>query len=361
MSNFKSIKKKSHVFEGRILEFEKILVEYYLHNALSTPESKKIVLIRAYLIIHGQLTQRQLKELTKSSISTISTNLTNLITAGFIKRRMQPGTHEYIYFPVPHSEDYIDEALGSVKPDIEFLKSKIKEIEGIDGTNKKGYELLLGRLKETCRTFQIYHQILDSIRGADIIINIEESKETEEITIEDLQFLEEDFDPILKKIEEDVMDFFMHQSAYSILKSHEIIFFVYFITRKILTQKKLRKLTGLSSGKVSQVLKNLLDVNLIEKVDKKVLQKFLPIEKILKIHYMMITFQRSFMMSGVKSGVDLSNWEEKFKEIAFELKRDKQKLEKLNGYHEVFEQINNLLSVMQLHKKSLTYYKKFLD
>ena len=85
MSNFKSIKKKSHVFEGRILEFEKELIEYYLHNALSTPESKKVVLIRSYLSIHGQLTQRQLKELTKFSITTISTNLMNLITAGFIK------------------------------------------------------------------------------------------------------------------------------------------------------------------------------------------------------------------------------------------------------------------------------------
>lgn len=361
MSDRKSIKKNSHIFEGRILEFEMDLVEYHLNMVVPTPESKKLALIRAYLSIHGQLTQGQLKELTNFSISTISTNLTNLITAGYIKRKMKPGTHEYIYFPTPASEDYIDQALGNVKPDIDFLKIKINELGEIDdSTNKKGYALLLSRLKETLRTFQIYHEILDAIQNPDITINIEELKEPEEIFLEDIQFLEDDFDPKLKKIEEDILDFFMHQSAYSILKGYEIIFFVYFITRKVLTQEKLRKLTGLSYGKVSQVLKNLLDVQLIEKVEKKELQKILPKEKTLKIHYIMITFQKSFMMSGVHGSVDLPKWEDKFKIIRSELERDKQKLKKLNGYDEIFKQTNDLLIVIQFYKKASEYFLKFL-
>ena len=76
---------------------------------------------------------------------------------------------------------------------------------------------------------------------------------------------------------------------------------------------------------------------------------------------MMITFQKSLMMSSIKAAEDIKKWEKRFKEISLELERDRQKLKKLNGYHEIFEQINNLLSVMQLYKKAHEYYLKFLE
>ncbi|MCP4762416.1 MAG: MarR family transcriptional regulator, partial [archaeon] len=254
------IKSNSHIFEGRILEFERVLLDYYIGIADRNQQSKKVAVISAYLSIHGQLTQGQLKKLTKFSISTISTNLMNLINLGHIKRKMKPGTHEYIYFPTPTSADYIDQALGSLKPEINFFKMKINELEEMLDFNKKGYTLLLSRLKETLRTFQVYHEILDVIQNPNLSFNVEGKKEPETLEIQDLQFLEDEFDDDLKKIEVDILDFFMHQSAYSILKNFSLILFVYFITRKVLTQEKLRKLTGLSLGKVSQVLNTLLDV-----------------------------------------------------------------------------------------------------
>ena len=122
MSKITPIKKNSFVFQGRMLEFEKILVNYHLSIANFSSESTKVALIRAYLSIHGELTQRQLKDLTKFSISTISTNLANLVDVGYIKRKMKTGTHEYIYSPAPASRDSVDQALGSVKPEINFLK-----------------------------------------------------------------------------------------------------------------------------------------------------------------------------------------------------------------------------------------------
>ena len=65
MSSNNLLKEKSHIFKGRILEFEKVLVEYHLKIADFNSESKKVALLRAYLSIHGELTQGQLKELTK--------------------------------------------------------------------------------------------------------------------------------------------------------------------------------------------------------------------------------------------------------------------------------------------------------
>ena len=359
MSSNNLLKEKSHIFKGRILEFEKVLVEYHLKIADLNSESKKVALLGAYLSIHGELTQRQLKELTKFSISTISTNLMNLINAKYIKRKMKPGTHEYVYFLAPVSQNAIDQVLGSLKLEINFLKMKISELEEIHDSNKKGYTLLLSRLKETVRTFQLYHKIIDVIQNPDLTFDFEKLRESE-IILEDLQFLEEYFDPELKKIEEDILDFFIHQSTYSILKRFNLIILVLFITRKVLTQEKLRKLTGLSLGKVSQVLKKLLDMKYIEKVEKKELQKILPREKTLKIHYVVVTVQKSFMMSGINSLLELLKWEEKFKAIYFELEGEKQKFKNLNGYEEISKIINNHLKVIPLYKRAYDFFSKIV-
>jgi len=285
----------------------------------------------------------------------------NLVNIGYIKRKMKPGTHEFIYFPSPLPQDSIDQALGSLTPEIKFLQLKISELKKIADSNKKGYTLLLTRLEETLQTFELYQKIIEVIQNPNLTIDINSKVESNKVSLEDLQFIEEDFAPELKEIENDILDFFIHQSKYLILKRFELISYVYFITRKVLTQEKLRKLTGLSLGKVSQVVKNLLATKFIEKIGKMELQRLLPKEKTFKIHYTMETIQKSFMKSGMDSLLKLLKWEEEFSKIHSELVKDKQKLKKLNGYEKILKKTNDLLRVIPIYKQAYDFFSKFVD
>ena len=51
--------------------------------------------------------------------------------------------------------------------------------------------------------------------------------------------------------------------------------YVYFFTRNVLTQKKLRVLMGLSLGNVSQIINLLTELQVIERLDKKKLRLFI--------------------------------------------------------------------------------------
>ena len=67
---------KLHIFDSKIREFEKELVEISIEMGKSRGRNPIITCILTYLWIHGQPTQKQLRELTNYSISigSISTN-----------------------------------------------------------------------------------------------------------------------------------------------------------------------------------------------------------------------------------------------------------------------------------------------
>ncbi len=77
----------------------------------------------------------------------------------------------------------------------------------------------------------------------------------------------EKFSPALLKIEEEIIQFLSNSPLFFTKDQFINQIRSYFITRKKLTQKKLQKITKLSPGKISQVLKTLIKWRLIEKTD----------------------------------------------------------------------------------------------
>jgi len=87
---------QSYLFDDKLRKYEDRLVEILLHIAKSKRVTPKMSAIAAYLLIHGYLTQKELKELTGFSMGTISTFLSVMTGMGNFRKQRIAGTHTFI-------------------------------------------------------------------------------------------------------------------------------------------------------------------------------------------------------------------------------------------------------------------------
>lgn len=116
-----------------------------------------------------------------------------------------------------------------------------------------------------------------------------------------------------------------------------------FITRKYLTQKTLQRITGLSAGKISEEVNQLLEMDLIKKAD---------VSKKGKIIYSADS-AGLVLLKFSKSIIDIMvNWEQDLEEMKLELDSNKTLLENEKGYNRITELNNNFLDAIKKYKKS---------
>ena len=115
-------------FKGRIKEIEQEIVEFQLNLARSQNQSESLQRIISALLLHGKLTQSQIKKLVILSKSTISTGLLNLLNLGHIKKEKIPGLREYAYYISSTYKESMNNALGSLVNEIKFLEKKLEEL-----------------------------------------------------------------------------------------------------------------------------------------------------------------------------------------------------------------------------------------
>ena len=356
-----SKKKDTLIFEGKLKDIEKKIIDYYKERANFTGQSDTLSTIIGYLSIHGDLTQSQLKMLTNYSKSTISTGLSNLLNIGYVKKNKISGKREYQYSLSFTDNNSIDDALGSAELEINFLQEKIRELDIQFTKKEEGYELLMNRLNQNLQVFVLYQKSLEIIKNSGKFENIEiESKVEEFLTANDFKLILTEFDPKLKEFENEIIDFFKYQTAYSTMEEFMFIIFYYFITRKILTQSKIQELTRLSLGKISQVVNDLKRKGHINKIEKEKYKKIIPKELERQKIYAMISIKKSFFLSGINSLKEMLKWEDEFNLIQINLEENKDELEKLQGYHVLKKIIRNYLDLMQIYKTALNIFQKIL-
>ncbi len=349
-------------FEGKLREYEKKIIDYYMERVTISGQSETLASIIGYLSIYGGLTQTQLKKLTGFSKSTISTGLSNLINVRYVKKNKITGKREYKYYLSFDSQGSIDDALGSVEPEIMFFQNTIKELEEKLTEKHKGYDLLLERLNEIVDVFELYQTSLKDIKDLNEIVKIDyEPPKVERLTPKAIDYLLEDFDPEIRKFENEIIDFFKYQSAYSTLTEFMLIIFVYFITRKVLTQAKIKELTGLSVGKISQVVNALIKKEHIISLNKKKYKELIPKKLERQKLYAMISIRKSFFHSGIKSLKEMLKWETKFALIKAELNNRRDELETLYGYQKIKKKVNELIDLMQIYKNAIKLFSKLLQ
>ncbi len=159
----------------------------------------------------------------------------------------------------------------------------------------------------------------------------------------------EPFDSDIKGIEDGIVQFLIDSPLFLGQNSIFSTIKAYFITRKTLTQTMLKELTGFSAGKISQELKKLISLHIIQKVGKNENGEFL---------YSMESVELAFIAAFLHSYDEVLEWEEVFQKIKLELDAERDELEQLNGYKTIYRLIDMILNSIVIYQQLLQLFKE---
>ncbi len=141
------------------------------------------------------------------------------------------------------------------------------------------------------------------------------------------------FDPEIRKIETEIISYLLNSAIGAARGEITSKILFYFVTRKNLTQAELQRLTGYSTGKISQELNNFVDLGLIE-ISKKTKPWIYSMDSI-------VTEMFGRAINIIKMNL---KWESQFLDIKKELEEDKNELQKFNGYDKINNSIKEYLA-----------------
>jgi DNA-binding transcriptional regulator GbsR (MarR family) len=146
----------------------------------------------------------------------------------------------------------------------------------------------------------------------------------------------------IRKIEKDIVEYLISSPIYSTRNEITSRILIYIILRKEISQNLLKKLTGYSSGKISQELNNLVDSGMIIR------------KKIPGIRKKLYTFESVEKISAarIKNIVAaMTKWEVELAKMKNEMITKRSKLGNMNGYDNVMKVIDFYLPAMKLYEK----------
>lgn len=165
----------------------------------------------------------------------------------------------------------------------------------------------------------------------------------------------EEFDDGIRAIEKDISKFLMSYSLFIGQKTTFTTIKIYFITRKCLTQEKLLELTGFSRGTISQEIKKLISMDLIEKIS---------VSSTGEITYSMKNPIIAFVHSFRNLTNDISNFSKSINAIKNDIESEKDLVQNLHGFDKVYQLVNVLanaipfsLELIQMIEKELINYQ----
>ncbi|MBY8990583.1 MAG: hypothetical protein KGD58_07505 [Candidatus Lokiarchaeota archaeon] len=156
-----------HLFSERLRKYENKLVEFFVDIGTRKRVNPKMLKISSYLLIHGSLTQSELKELTGLSMGTISTFLSVMIGMGRFQKERIPKTHTFEYSYSGNLEEMtirgIDVMVSSLTSMGVYLNAKKKQLKDLAVQNKKGAEHLSQRIDELLDIFEFYKEVFPNL------------------------------------------------------------------------------------------------------------------------------------------------------------------------------------------------------
>ena len=165
----------------------------------------------------------------------------------------------------------------------------------------------------------------------------------------------EEFDDEIETIEKDISKFLMSYSLFIGQKTTFITIKIYFITRGSLTQEKLQELTGFSRGTISQEIKKLISMDLIEKTG---------VSNTGEITYSMNNPIIAFIHSFRDLTNDISKFAKKINAVKEDIEKEKALIENLHGFDNVYQLVNVLansipfsLELIKMIEKELINYQ----
>ena len=164
-----------------------------------------------------------------------------------------------------------------------------------------------------------------------------------------------EFENEISAIEKDIFKFLMSYSLFIGQKTTFTTIKIYFITRKSLTQEKLHELTGFSRGTISQELKKLISMDIIEKTN---------VSNTGEITYLMKNPIIAFVHSFSNLMNDISKFANRIDAIKDDIEKEKDLIEDLHGFDKIYQLVNVLaksipfsLELIKTIEKELALYQ----
>ncbi len=149
----------------------------------------------------------------------------------------------------------------------------------------------------------------------------------------------------VKRIEQEIVNFLVESPIFIGRIPKSIVIKAYFVTRKSLTQKTLKKLTGYSSGTISQELRNMIKQGIIEKSQ---------VSSSGEITYTMNSIRLGLINSNINTINETAIYMENILlGIKSELEKQKKELEELRGFQEIYKIVNLFLYSVGFSKSLL--------
>ncbi|MFX1377049.1 MAG: hypothetical protein ACFFA0_14685 [Promethearchaeota archaeon] len=153
---------RKHLFSEKLNKYEDKIIKFIVDIGTQKRVNPKMLQISSYLLIHGNLTQKELQKLTGYSIGTISTYLSVMIGMGRFQKERIPKTHTFKYSYSGNLEDLtirgIDLMINSFISIGVFLNNKKKELKKLKEQDKQGAEHLSQRIDELLDIFKFYEE-----------------------------------------------------------------------------------------------------------------------------------------------------------------------------------------------------------
>ncbi|MFX0028713.1 MAG: hypothetical protein ACFE8B_05860 [Candidatus Hermodarchaeota archaeon] len=165
--NLNDAKDRKYHYSEKLRKYENKLVEFFVDIGTQKRVNPKMLQISSYLLIHGSLTQKEIKELTGLSMGTISTFLSIMIGMGRFQKERIPKTHTYSYSYSENLEDItlrgIDIMINSLTSLEVYFNTKKKQLKKLIDQNKKGAKHLTHRIDELIEIFEFYKEVFPGI------------------------------------------------------------------------------------------------------------------------------------------------------------------------------------------------------
>ncbi len=274
-------------------------------------------LISAFFYLKDEYSQEELKDITNLSLGTISKYLKLGVKTGFVHKtkKKDPKTNKtksYYSANGNFLEDFqklrdrgtILET--KIQEKLEIIKQKLNSSEL---KNKKGFS----EMKEFCMNMENYLKHQPNLNRKQEEKNFRSPEFSSEIIVLEKEFVDFLADGLI---------------AYG---NRDPIFaktIGYFFTRQVLTQKKLKQLTGLSAGAISKILNFFLEIGLIYKTEE-------PIKGTHEFQYVMngISFETEEYRKRFKS--KFSYFLGQLKDISGILEKNEELMKNFEGYSKV--------------------------
>ncbi len=349
---------ESLIYEGRIREIEEVLIRYFVEGG-KTKRTEIESHLLAYLLLHPKISQTQIHELSiiyykkgsKRGISrgAISSYL-NLMTETFplLKKEKVITDKNYAYvYSFEGSlmdifRDSADLGLNIIRQMVDFFKLKLKNLTNLGSEERakaNHYPTLLLRVKDLADFWELYSKLF-----AKIVPEVKEvaSKKDFYRDIENLtpDLKVEDIETELIKVLSETPGFAVEIEDYTKILS-------YIIIRKRLTQGEIHKLTGFSSGHISQALNFLIENELVTKVK---------IEGIRKPFYEVESIPLSYLRRFRNRLKLFEKWKPELEAEIKELETNEESLKNLKGYDHMKKILKGYASILPVLERFITIF-----